>query len=754
MIPQIRSLLNPPIFEDEDKTRVAGLLHVLTLLMGIVLILYITISVLFVRSQQTILLVILIVGVTFTMNLASRRGHVKIAGLILPVAIWLILTYRAFESGQGVYSSSFTGYIAVVLIAGFLLNGGFSLFFATLSSLVGVVLLTTTLGQDLPVYSANDLILRITSHITLFYSAALLLALATRSIHKSLERAQRVEQTLTERNRQLEREIAERKQAETKLHEREESARQFQEQLKLLHDTSIELSTATSLDELYRRAIELGRSRLGFDRMGLWVLNEKTNKVVGTYGTDPQGNLADESDLQFDNTSGSLGRGALYTKGAIEVSEDVDLYHRQAVVGRGWNAVAILWNGHQGIGWLATDNLIQQQPLSAVQLELLHLYSLTLGHLITRMQIQEELRLSEERFSKAFRSNPLAISITRLEDGHYIDVNERWLEWLGYTREEVIGRTARNLNFWEDPDTPLPYIKLLQEQGRLAQMEISGRSKSGTMVYAQIAMEIIDIDGKAHALAMLEDISARKQAEQQRLELALSSERVQLLTEFMGNISHDLKTPLTIMETSLALLERLTDPERQKDKLKVIKEQVLLLNKFIQDILTTSRLDYTPSLVFEPVNLNQLLQTVSDRLHPSAEGKNLTTTLELDFNSPTILADAREIDRMLVNLIENAVNYTPNSGTICIRTQTRPNAVLTEITDTGIGISAPELPHIFERFFRSNTARATDVAGTGLGLAIVKRIVDMHGGSIEVDSTPGQGTTFRVQLPIGQPSSA
>jgi PAS domain S-box-containing protein len=258
-----------------------------------------------------------------------------------------------------------------------------------------------------------------------------------------------------------------------------------------------------------------------------------------------------------------------------------------------------------------------------------------------------------------------------------------------------------------------------------------------------------DAAGKpVRVIGTIQDITERKQAEEQRFELAVEKERVALLKEFIGNMSHDLKTPLTVIKTSLYLLERVTDPERQQSKMETIKQQVLLLEKLIEDVLTMSQLDHTPELLLASVDLNNLLLDVEHKLRPAAENKRLSIRMELNPSIPPILASEGELYRVMVNLVENAIKYTPEMGSVAIRTRLDDALIVTEIMDTGIGISQDELPRIFERFFRANAARSVDIPGTGLGLAIVKRIVDMHDGSIEVESTPGKGSVFRVLLPL------
>jgi PAS domain S-box-containing protein len=271
----------------------------------------------------------------------------------------------------------------------------------------------------------------------------------------------------------------------------------------------------------------------------------------------------------------------------------------------------------------------------------------------------------------------------------------------------------------------------------------------GEIPVSQVLIAHRDNNGRMEFLStIMRDLSERKQAEQTRLELALQKERVELFKEFLSNISHDLKTPLTVINTSLELLKRTQDPERQREKMDNIEQQTVLLEKYIQDLLVLSRLDHAPELSLAPTDLNQMLNEIRARLAPAFEDKMMTLKLELDAAIPRVLADHQELYRALTNLVENAVQYTPNGGSVMVQTSLDDNKVIARISDTGIGIAAKDLAHIFDRFYRAEDARQLRVKGTGLGLAIVKRIVEIHHGDIEVESTPGVGTAFRVSLPI------
>jgi PAS domain S-box-containing protein len=248
--------------------------------------------------------------------------------------------------------------------------------------------------------------------------------------------------------------------------------------------------------------------------------------------------------------------------------------------------------------------------------------------------------------------------------------------------------------------------------------------------------------------SIMRDISDQKEAESQRLELARQEERLKSFKEFLSHISHDLKTPMTLIHTSFHLMEKQTDPEKRQKRMETIGQQLKLLEKYIQDLLDLSRLDHLPSLTIAPLNLNALLQTIVTRFSTLAETAGITLELQADENLPEISADAYEFERALVNLVENAIHYTPQGGNVKIGAARKEGYVLIEIQDTGIGVKEEDRDAIFERFFRSEGARSLRPSGTGLGLAIVKRIVEIHGGKLSLESRIGQGSRFSITMPL------
>jgi PAS domain S-box-containing protein len=246
--------------------------------------------------------------------------------------------------------------------------------------------------------------------------------------------------------------------------------------------------------------------------------------------------------------------------------------------------------------------------------------------------------------------------------------------------------------------------------------------------------------------SIMRDLSEQKQAEKRQIEFTLEQERFNLFKEFLNNVSHDIRTPLTIIRNNLYLIERLDDPQKRSQMVENIRQQTLLLEKYVADMLLLSRLDRLPSLRLADVDCNQLVQDEHRRLLPLLEQKDISTHLSLDNDLPRIAADEQEMRRVLGNLIENAINYTPAGGAIGLQTAHEENSVIIRISDTGIGIPANDLPRIFDRHYRSQVASDMRPGGTGLGLAIVKRIIEMHSGRIEVESEPNKGTTFSIWL--------
>ncbi|NWF70869.1 MAG: PAS domain-containing protein [Chloroflexi bacterium] len=280
---------------------------------------------------------------------------------------------------------------------------------------------------------------------------------------------------------------------------------------------------------------------------------------------------------------------------------------------------------------------------------------------------------------------------------------------------------------------------------------------------------------------VLRDVTKRKQAEEQALAVALERERLHLLQQFISNASHDFRTPITLLSTSAYLTQRLTEqiraglnrlrspkltPQGQvallaqldeitlkmQEKNLMQQETALHLVRLLEAMLHVLRLE-NQQFTFALHDLNIFMEGQVNICRPDAERKGLRVQF-VPGDVPPLWFDSSELSDAVQRLLVNAVHYTPKGGWIVVSTRGEHPWAVIEVRDGGIGISAADLPHIFERFYRADDARSMSTGSAGLGLAIAKQIVEMHRGRITVESALGAGSTFRICLPLRPPDTA
>ncbi|MDY0396955.1 ATP-binding protein [Virgibacillus halophilus] len=218
--------------------------------------------------------------------------------------------------------------------------------------------------------------------------------------------------------------------------------------------------------------------------------------------------------------------------------------------------------------------------------------------------------------------------------------------------------------------------------------------------------------------------------------------------DFVANVSHELKTPVTsIKGFSETLLEENMDEQTRENFLQIIYDESSRLQALINDLLTLSSLEKEyPTVKLQKFDFELIIAEIKPGFEMLARDRHLTFYIEMSGNV-YIMADSNQMKQVLINLLTNAFNYTPEGGSVTLRIYETETEAIIQVEDTGMGMEQDMIQRIFERFFRLDEARSRDTGGTGLGLAIVKHIVENHKGHIDVQSEPGGGTTFTVSIP-------
>lgn len=264
-----------------------------------------------------------------------------------------------------------------------------------------------------------------------------------------------------------------------------------------------------------------------------------------------------------------------------------------------------------------------------------------------------------------------------------------------------------------------------------------------------LACEIMAIPLSTGVAISLADVSLRKQAEQQRVELGLERERMRLLRTFVSDASHDLNTPLAIMVTNLYLIKQSSPDTRVAAYADKTMDQARRLSSMIKDMLRLSELDAMSdeNVTLRKVDINTFVERVTAEFVPVAESRRQHLTFVPACAPVFALIDPARFEPALNNLIENATKYIPEGGTIEVGVAATAGQVVISVADDGPGIAEEDLPHLFERFYRGQKHRPAN-SGTGLGLAIARRTVEMHRGSLIASNRPAGGALFTVRMPV------
>jgi PAS domain S-box-containing protein len=368
---------------------------------------------------------------------------------------------------------------------------------------------------------------------------------------------------------------------------------------------------------------------------------------------------------------------------------------------------------------------------------------------VEMQESEARLRESEARFSAAFQASPVFITILR-SDGTYVLANDAFINWLGYPREEVIGRTSAEFGMWVNPTERDTALNDMRHVGSVRQREVRWQNRRGDPLTILLSAETIKLNNTSHILSFAQDITQRKRAEEELLKtLSREKELSQLKSNFVSMVSHEFRTPLGIIQSSAELLSSFyqrMQPDERDEQLGSITRNTRRMAGMMEEILVLSRLD-AGKLEFQPATLdiNGFCRRVVDEVL-SATNHRCQIKLSLQTIPPDAKADERLLGHIFTNLLSNAVKYSEPGATVQFAVERAGRDVVCVIRDDGIGISDEDQQQLFKAFHRGSNVGSRP--GTGLGLLLVKRCAELHGGKVQLKSKVGAGTTVAVRLPV------
>ena len=364
--------------------------------------------------------------------------------------------------------------------------------------------------------------------------------------------------------------------------------------------------------------------------------------------------------------------------------------------------------------------------------------ALSIAHDITeRKQREEELSHRAERFKQFIDANIGGVLFSNEE--RVLEVNDAFLKLIGYSREEFEHQQLSWVHFTppEGMASGQQALAELRSHGSCAPFEKEYMRKDGTRVPALVAAIRLQ-ENPFLWMTFVIDLTAQKELERRKSELVTLA-------------SHELRTPLTSIKGYLEVLLGNTEmpfTASQRSYLEIIKRNTLRLIALINDLLDLSRLEAGMAQLRRRVlDLNGLMQEVAQNLQPLLQAKHQQLNISLLPSAPVVLGDPDRILQILTNLLSNAHKFTPQDGKIDLSLQQDLEGIRIAVQDSGIGMTPEEQAHLFTRFYRAHPFTKEE-EGTGMGLAITRALIEMHGGTIEVESNSGKGSTFRFTLPI------
>jgi PAS domain S-box-containing protein len=366
-------------------------------------------------------------------------------------------------------------------------------------------------------------------------------------------------------------------------------------------------------------------------------------------------------------------------------------------------------------------------------------------------QASRALEASEVRYRRLFETAQDAILILDGDTGKIIDANPFLSALLGYARDELLGKELSEIGLVQDIEANRAAFRQLQENGCIRYEDLPLATKDGGRAYVEFVSNVYQVEGRRVIQCNIRDISERK-----RMEEALrQADRHK--DEFLAMLAHELRNPLGSLRNALQLMRlKGTDDPQVKWARDVAERQVQQLTRLVDDLLDIARVNQGKiNLQLAPLDMAAVVARAVEISLPLIDAHKHQLGISLPAQAVQVEGDLTRLAQVASNMLNNAAKYTNEGGRIDLDVDCSGCEAILRVRDTGVGIAAEMLPHVFEMFTQAEGSASHAEGGLGIGLTVVRSLVEMHGGSVAVHSAGlGHGSEFVVRLPILRPAAA
>ena len=531
--------------------------------------------------------------------------------------------------------------------------------------------------------------------------------------------------------------------------------------LQIEYDLALRLGAVRDFSEALSAILDAALRVPGIDSGGIYLVDPETSDLV----LSAHRGLSAEFVAAAARYPASAPHATIVRGGAPLFSTylDIEVQRGSAQLSEGLRALGVIPVRHEE-STLAVLNVAShtEGDIPAVARTALVSIASRIGAVLDRVRSEQEARAAEHGFQALFDS--LRDFLFVLDgDGRIVHTNSVAQERLGYTADELRGRPVTDVH---PEEMRSEAVRIVGEMlsGRTTYCPLALETRSGERIPVETVVSRGRFRGKDAIIGVSRDITLRMRAEAALTSLNSELERrvaertaeLELASrtkdDFLASMSHELRTPLNaVLAIAEALQERVYGElgERQHTALRRLEESGRHLLDLITDILDISKVDAgAMKLDIEPVVVADAARAALRMVQEGATRKHHVLALRVESEIHTIEADRRRLKQILVNLLTNAVKFTPPGGAIALEVTSVDGAVRFTVHDSGVGISPEDLPKLFQRFVQLDASLSRPQGGTGLGLSLVHRFTSLHGGRVEVASQRGAGSHFTVTLPL------